>query len=62
MTVEELRGALNDKDTVVLDVRKDEDWSGSDRKIAGAQRVDPDGADRWATAYYKKKTLVLYCA
>ena len=59
---EELNALLASPDLVVLDVRTEKDWNKSDRKIAGAVRVDPDAVDSWAGEYTGAKKIVLYCA
>ncbi len=62
MTKEELKSRLGSPDLVLLDVRAGKDWTGSDRKIAGATREDPREVEKWGEKYAKGKTLVLYCA
>jgi 3-mercaptopyruvate sulfurtransferase SseA len=62
MTKEELKAMLGNPDLVIIDVRREADWTGSDSKIKGAVREDPGAIKGWATKYPKDKTLVLYCA
>jgi len=62
MTQEELKGLLGNPDLVIVDVRIGRDWTGSDLKIKGAIREDPENIESWANKYSKDKTLVLYCA
>ena len=62
MSTDELKSRLGDVDLVVLDVRAGRDWSGSDKKIAGSERVKPRGVDQWIINYPKDKEIVLYCA
>ena len=62
MTKEELKAMLGNADLVIIDVRYGMDWTGSDSKIKGAVREDPEAVDSWANKYPKDKTLVLYCA
>ena len=62
MTKEELRAKLGDKDIVVIDVRSGHDWEGSDSKIRGAVREDPQDVTPWARKYTKEKTIILYCS
>jgi rhodanese-related sulfurtransferase len=62
MTKEELKAMLDSPDLVVVDVRAERDWTGSDQRIKGALREDPRKVDDWAAKYGKEKTIVLYCA
>ena len=54
MTKEELRPMLENKDLLILDVRKGKDWSASEFKIKGAVRVDPRKVDSWADRHGKR--------
>ena len=62
MTVADLEGLLGDADLVVIDVRGNFDWKGSDTKIKGAVREDPSAFNTWSARYPRDKRLVLYCA
>jgi rhodanese-related sulfurtransferase len=62
MTKEELKAKLDNPDLVIVDVRLGKDWTGSDLKIKGAVREDPEAIDSWVNKYPKNKTLVFYCA
>jgi hypothetical protein len=62
MTKEELKGLFSNPDLIIVDVRFGRDWTGSDLKINGAVREDPENIESWANKYSKDKTLVLYCA
>ena len=62
MTKEELKAKLDNPDLVTIDVRLGKDWTGSDLKIKGAVREDPEAIDSWVNKYPKDKTLVFYCA
>ena len=62
MSTDELKSRLGDADLVVLDVRAGRDWSGSNEKIAGSERVKTRGANQWVMNYPKDKEIVLYCA
>jgi 3-mercaptopyruvate sulfurtransferase SseA len=62
MTKEELRAMVGKPDLVIIDVRREADWTGSDLKIKGAVREDPGAIQGWANKYPKDKTLVFYCA
>ena len=62
MTKEELKAMLGNPDLVILDVRLGADWSGSNNKIRGSVREDPEKVKTWAEKYSKDKTIVLYCS
>jgi len=62
MTKHELKAKLGDPNFIVVDVRLGADWTGSDLKIKGAVREDPEAIESWANKYPKDKTLVFYCA
>jgi rhodanese-related sulfurtransferase len=62
MTKEELKAKLDDLNFIVVDVRLGTDWAGSDLKIKGAVREEPEAVESWANKYPKDKTLVFYCA
>jgi len=62
ITKEELKAKLDNPDLVIIDVRFGLDWTGSDLKIKGAVREDPEAVGSWANKYPKDKTLVFYCA
>ena len=62
MTKDELKALLGDPDLIILDVRRGSDWTGSDLKIKGALREEPNDIESWANKYSKDKILVLYCA
>ncbi len=62
ITKEELKQSLGDPKVVIVDVRAGGDWKGSDRKISGAVREEPNDAVAWAARYPKDKLIVLYCA
>ena len=59
---EELKTKLGSPNVVLLDVRAENDWEGSDEKITGAIRMDPQAVDAWAGTLPKDKEIVLYCA
>ncbi len=62
ITKEELKAKLGSSNMVLLDVRARSDWEGSNEKITGAVRMDPDAVDTWADTLPKDKEIVLYCA
>jgi len=59
---DELKAKLGSSDMVLLDVRAKNDWEGSDDKITGALRMDPQNVDAWAGTLPKGKEIVLYCS
>ncbi len=61
MTNEQAKAILGNKDVVVVDVRRSQDWDQSDSKIRGAVREDPSNVDAWAAKYPEDKTLLFYC-
>jgi hypothetical protein len=62
VSIDELKGMLDAKDYVLVDVRAGKDWSSSELKIKGAVREDPKEFDSWAAKYPKDKKIILYCA
>jgi len=62
MTKEQLKPLLGSSDLVVVDVRLDEQWRFSNRKIPGASYENPTVPDTWIDKYPKDKTIVFYCA
>jgi hypothetical protein len=62
MTKDELKGLLGNPDLILLDVRAGSDWKGSDLKIQGAIREEPEQTKSWPEKYSKEKIIVLYCA
>ena len=62
MTKEKLKPLLGSADLVVLDIRLDEQWKFSNRKIPGAVHENPTVPSNWMNKYPKDKTIVLYCA
>ena len=57
-----LKSWLGDPNVVLIDVRADNDWKASDKKIKGAVRQDPREVKAWAVGLAKEKKIVLYCA
>ena len=62
MTREELKGMLGNPNVVIIDVRANVDWLGSNLKIKGAVREDARKVNSWMEKYSKDKTLVFYCS
>jgi len=59
---EDLKSMLGNPDTVIIDVRLSGHLAGSDTRIQGAIREDPEKVNSWMDKYPKDKTLVFYCA
>ena len=62
MTIDELKSMIGNPDLVIVDVRLGRDLAGSDLKIKGAVREDPNAVESWVNKYPKDKTIVFYCA
>ncbi len=62
ITKEELKKIMGEDTVLILDVRTGRDWSSSEFKIKGADRVNPKEFNTWSNRYPKDNTLVLYCA
>ena len=62
MSTDELNAQLGENKPLILDVRSGRDWTGSNAKIVGAERVDPGNVNQWADNFPKEKAVVLYCA
>jgi len=62
ITKEKLKAMLGNPEVIIIDVRANADWTGSNLKIKGAVREDPRKLNAWEDKYPKDKTLVLYCA
>ncbi len=60
MTKEELKPKLGSKELIVIDVRLDEQWRFSNRKIPGAVHENPAVPSTWMDKYPKDKTIVFY--
>ncbi len=58
-TLKDMLGAPN---LLIIDVRQPTDWNGSDKKIQGAVRQEPNQAATWGPNLSKDKKIVLYCA
>lgn len=62
MTVQELAAMIDSPDVLILDVRRDGDFKGSELMIKNAERRAYNDVDNWAKALPKDKKIVLYCA
>ena len=60
MTKEQLKPLLGSEDLVVIDIRLDEQWRFSNRKIPGAVHENPAVPSEWMDKYPKDKTIVFY--
>lgn len=60
ITKEELKPKLGSKDLIIIDVRLDEQWRFSNRKIPGAVHENPTVLATWMDKYPKDKTIVFY--
>jgi hypothetical protein len=60
MTKEQLKSMLGSPDLVVVDIRLEEQWRFSNRKIPGAVHENPAVPSTWMDKYPKDKTLVFY--
>ena len=59
---EQLNAIRDTPGLVILDVRTEKDWNKSDKKVAGAVRVDPLDIESWVEEYGRDQKIVLYCA
>jgi predicted sulfurtransferase len=59
---ETLKSWLSDPQVLILDVRRQQDWLNSDKKIEGAVRENPLDVKTWAANLPKDKKIVLYCS
>lgn len=50
------------KDVIVIDVRREADFSAGPDRITGALRKHPELADSWADELPKDREVVIYCA
>jgi len=62
ITGEALKGMLGNPNVIIIDVRANADWLGSNLKIKGAVREDAKKVNSWMEKYTKDKTLVFYCS
>lgn len=60
ITKEQLKPKLGSKDLIIIDVRLDEQWRFSNRKIPGAVHENPAVPSTWMDKYPKDKTIVFY--
>ena len=62
LSKEELKTMLGDPNVIILDVRIDDEWRASEKKIQGANWKNPEEFGSWLKQYPKDKTLVFYCS
>ncbi len=60
ITKEEVRGMLDNREVIIIDVRLGGNWNKNQLKIKGAVREDPSAVTSWMDKYSKDKTLVFY--
>ena len=60
ITINQLLESLDNPQLLILDVRTTGSWQGSNNKIKGAVRKNPDIFDSWANDLPKNKYPVLY--
>jgi hypothetical protein len=60
ITINQLLESLDHPELLLLDVRTTGSWQGSNNKIKGAVRKNPDTFDSWANDLPKNNYLVLY--
>lgn len=59
LSVKELQSMMGRKDIVILDVRPQEQWESSTKKIPGAVHEDPANVATWAEKYPKEDTMIV---
>jgi rhodanese-related sulfurtransferase len=62
MDKDELKTMLDSAELILLDVRRGPDWTSSEFKIKGANRLTEDEIDSAIKDYPKEQFLVFYCA
>ena len=60
MTKEQLKPMLGSQGLTVIDVRVEEQWRFSNRKIPGAVHENPELFFTWVDKYPKRNTIVFY--
>ena len=59
---EELKTMLGNPNVIILDVRIDDEWEASGKKIQGATWKDAEKIGLWLNQYPQDKILVFYCS
>jgi hypothetical protein len=62
MEASELLSRIDSPDIMIIDVRRNADWTGSEVIIRNAVRKAYNDVDSWVGELPKDKTFVLYCA
>ncbi len=60
ISIDGLKKLLGSHDLILIDVRSNNNWSKSNRKITRALREDPRDVVAWLQKYPKEKMIVLY--
>ncbi len=61
ITAAELNAIAGNTDTVIIDVRLEEDFAKDPALITGARRLNPEALPNWLTTIDKNKDVVVYC-
>jgi rhodanese-related sulfurtransferase len=59
---EDVKEMMGNPKMVILDVRQGPDYTGSDKKIQGAVREEPQNIAAWMNKFPKDRILVSYCS
>ncbi len=62
LSKEDVKVMLPDPNVIILDVRIQEEWKSSDKKITGAIWKNPENVGSWLKEYPRSKTLIFYCS
>ncbi len=62
MNAADLVAKIDSPDIVIIDVRRNSDWEGSEKVIKNAIRKPYNDVDGWAGEIALDQTVVLYCA
>ncbi len=62
ITKDKLLSLMNDDTVVIIDVRRQKHWDGSEHKIKGAVRLNFEKFFEALAQYPKENTLIVYCA
>jgi rhodanese-related sulfurtransferase len=62
VTPEELKALMaGDRQPVIFDVRRKNDYDAAPKKIHGASWLDPEKADEWSRHMPQDRPVVVYC-
>ncbi len=59
VSAKELQSMIGQKNVAILDVRPQEQWENSTKKIPGAVHEDPIKVSSWADKYSKDETVIV---